>query len=404
MNTDESKSSLSSFNAEKWTYWLLILFGFSLPFSVAINNFFAISIVLLWIYQKKYHETWNLLQNSNVLKATVALFLLHIIGLLWTEDIAWGLHMLKKEWILLLMPIFMSMVKKQYIRDYIGAFLLAMSISELTSYLIWFEVIPPILKATVYDPTPFIHHTSYNPLLAFTVYLTGYYIFFDHTLSKMQKYTFVFFFITMSINMFITGGRAGQVGYVVVVTLLMFQYFNKHLLRAFATSILLLSGVFYMAYTNSVIFCNRVDLVKTDINNFNINRNTSVGMRINFALNSFEIIKENPWIGVGTGDYVKEYTKVNMKNSPTVNIQHHPHNMYLLEMVLFGIVGLLSLLAIFFFQIRYAWLSKDAMQKKLGYALALLFMVISLSDSYLLGHFTSMLFVYFSAFIYRPFR
>lgn len=385
-------------------YWLLILFGFSLPLSVAVNNFFALLLVVVWIYKKHYYTTWKLLKESNVLKAVVALFLLHIVGLLWTENLSWGLHMLKKEWVLLLMPIFMSMTEKKYIKDYITSFLLAMSISELVSYLIWFEIIPPILKASVYDPTPFIHHTSYNPLLAFALYLTGYYVLFGNTLTKVQKLIFGFFFITMSINMFITGGRAGQVGYIVIVSVLLFQYFHQYFIRALLVSIVFIGSIFTVAYTYSDIFHHRINLIESEITHFYENRNTSVGMRINFAMNALEIIKEHPLIGVGTGDYVVEYTKVNNKNSPNIEVRAHPHNMYLLEMVLFGILGLFGLLSVFYFQIQYALYTKDKLQKKIGLALPLLFMVISLSDSYLLGHFTSMLFVYFSSFIYRPFN
>ena len=39
-----------------------------------------------------------------------------------------------------------------------------------------------------------------------------------------------------------------------------------------------------------------------------------------------------------------------------------------------------------------------------GILLPLFFMILMLSDSYLLGHFTSLLFVFFSSFIYKDFE
>jgi len=396
--------SKSAFDVDSIGSWLLILFGFTLPLSVAVNNVFAVLIIVLWLYKKEYQQTWEIIKNSKVVIALLLLFSLHIIGLLWTEDVALGLKIMRKEWMFLLLPIMMSFVKREHIQYYISAFLIAISISEIFSYLIWFEVIPPFLRASLYDPTPFIHHTSYNPFLAFAIYLTGYYMLFDKTLSRMQKMLLLLFFFTMSVNMFITGGRAGQVGYLVVVVILFFQFFNKHFFRALFLSMLLLSAVLFTAYSSSQIFQDRAKLIVSEIENFNENKNTSVGLRINFAINTFEIIKEHPFIGVGTGGYEKNYKIINDKNSPDAELHGHPHNMYLFEMVQFGIFGLISLLSILYFQLRFAWKETNILRSKVGIALPILFSVIMLSDSYLLGHFTTMLFVFFSAFLYRPFN
>ena len=403
--------SRSAFNVDSAGSWLLILFGFTLPLSVAVNNLFAILIILLWLYKKEYQRTWEIIKNSKVVIAVLLLVLLHIIGMLWTEDVATGLQILKKQWMFLLLPMMMSFVKREHIQYYISAFLLAISISELLSYLIWFEVIPPFLRASLYDPTPFIHHTSYNPFLAFAIYLTGYYMLFDKTLSQMQKILLLLFFFTMSINMFITGGRAGQVGYLVVVVILFFQFFNKHFFRALLLSMLFLGTVLFAAYFSSQIFQDRVNVAISQIQNYHSDKNTStglrnnsVGLRINYAINTFEIIKEHPLIGVGTGGYEKSYKIINDKNSPGAEVHAHPHNMYLFEIVQFGIFGLISLLSILYFQLRFAWKETNVLRSKVGIALPLLFAVIMLSDSYLLGHFTTMLFVFFSAFLYRSFN
>lgn len=395
-------SSKPKFNPDILGSKILIVLGFSLPLSVAFNNLLVILLVLLWIYRGEYSKTLDLIKESKVLIAVLAFYILHIIGLLWTEDMSWGMHILRKEWILLLLPIMMSFVKKEHIRYYITAFLLAISLSELLSYLVWFELIPPILKATVYNPTVFIHHTSYNPFLAFAIYLTGYFILFDKTLRSSQKLLFVIFFVTMSINMFITGGRAGQVGYLIILTILLFQFFNTNFFKTFFITVVLLSGILFTAYLSSQVFHDRINLIVSDIKEFKTNKNTSVGLRINYAINTLEIIRENPLIGVGTGDFKNSYIEVNMKNTPSALVADHPHNMYLLEMAQFGILGLISLLFILYSQIKFSFTQKDRLRQNVGLALPLLFSIIMLSDCYLLGHYTTMLFVYFSSFLYRP--
>ena len=45
-----------------------------------------------------------------------------------------------------------------------------------------------------------------------------------------------------------------------------------------------------------------------------------------------------------------------------------------------------------------------SLSKDLGITLPLVFLVIMWSDSYLLGHFTTLLFVFFSSFLYKDFE
>jgi len=386
--------------------WLIILYAFSLPISVAVNNIFAALMLLFWLFRGNYIETWLLIKRSKVLQAFLLFIVLHIVGMLWTDDLSWGWHVFRKEWMFLFAPILMSLVKKEHIRYYLSAFLLSMTFSEIISYLIWFKAIPPIFHASIYDPTPFIHHTSYNPLLAVAIYLMGNFILFDQTLGIKQKLVLGFFVITMSINMFITGGRAGQVGYLFALTILFFQYFDKNFLKALFVSTLVVGGVFFTAYFVSQIFQDRIHLVVSEIENFDsdtTDMNNSVGLRINFVINTIEIIKKDPVIGVGTGDFKKRYEEVNREKTPNVVTAKHPHNMYLLEMAQFGLIGLAVLLYIFYTQISFAGTEKDHMRKRVGIFLPLFFMVIMLSDSYLLGHHTTNLFILFSAFLYRPF-
>ena len=209
--------------------------------------------------------------------------------------------------------------------------------------------------------------------------------------------------IAMTITMFITGGRAGQIMYFAMISILIFQFFNSQKIKALLTICLLVPGIFIVAYQTSPLFNERVDLTIQNTINFSENTQSSVGMRISFAMNSWEIIKENPILGAGTGDYPLEYNKVNMRNTPEIPYSTNPHNMYTLILVQLGLVGLVSMLYILYYQIKLSFSSDNKFLKDVGITLPLLFSVIMFSDSYLLGHFTSLLFVFFSSFLYKDF-
>ena len=91
---------------------------------------------------------------------------------------------------LLLLPVLYTIAKKEYFAQCVAAFTIAMTLSELTSYLVWFEIIPEIKNATVADPTPFMSHVSYNPILAFTIYILSHKLFFDKSLSSKMFFIY----------------------------------------------------------------------------------------------------------------------------------------------------------------------------------------------------------------------
>ena len=414
---------LGSFDLDRTYYYLIVLLAFLMPLTVAGANSVIVIICLLWLCSGNYKSKFNEIKSSNFLVSSIVFYFLHILGMLWTEDIAWGLHMLHKMWyFLLLLPVLFSIMKKEYIWPIIYAFLVAIAITEVISYLIWFEIITPFKSATLSNPTPFMSHVSYNPILAFAIYIVAHEIFFYKNLSKFQFSFYSFFLISMAFNMFITGGRAGQVMFFAAVSVLIFQFFNSEKIKSLLIIFITIPTIFFSAYQISDLFKYRVDSAIEDIIRYegvnledrtwsdkdNIyafaNINTPVGERISYALFSWEIFKTSPIFGVGTGDFPKEYKKLNKIYSPRMVTTSHPHNMYSLVGVQLGILGLLSLMSIFYFQIVQSFESSNRFIRDVGITLPLMYLLIMLSDSYLLGHYTTLMFVLFSSFLYKDFE
>ena len=396
---------LKSFNLDKTYQLLLILLAFFLPLTVFGANTIIVFIVIIWLFSGDYKSKFNKTINNKLLLASLIFFVLHLFGLLWTEDLSWGFHIVHKMWyFLLFFPVLFNIVKKEYVKYYITSFLLAISVTEVFSYLIWFQIISPFGSAEIYNPTPFMSHISYNPILAFAIYIVYHEVLFNKNLSQLRFLIYSFFAVTMSINMFITGGRAGQVVYFAIVAIMIFQFFNKNKIKALFAISILIPGIFFGAYLASPLFHERVDLAVKGAINYSEDRNSSVGMRLAFATNSWEIIEDNFLLGVGTGDFPLEYNKVNSQNTPEIPYSTNPHNMYTLILVQLGSLGLISMLSIFYYQIKIAIKNENKFFRDVGLSLPLIFLVVMLSDSYLLGHYTSLLFVFFSAFLYKDFE
>jgi len=394
-----------NFNLDMIFQYLLILLAFLMPLTVFGANLIIFLICLIWIFSGNYKSKFSQILNNRLIIASIVFFCIHLLGLIWTEDLTWGFHITHKMWYFIgLFPILYTIVRKEYIKHYVSAFLIAISITEICSYLVWFEVIDPFRYATVKNPTPFMSHISYNPILAFAIYLVLREAFFNKKITNFEFFLFGFFAISMTINMFITGGRSGQVMFFVMLAIFVFQFFNAQKIKSLLLISILIPGVFYTAYSTSNQFHERVDGAVKSIVSYSENKTSSVGQRITFAINSWEIIKANPIIGVGTGDFPEEYKKINQINTPEVPNTTNPHNMYTLVLVQLGCLGLISMMSIFYYQIKLSFNSSSRFIRDVGITLPLLFLVIMWSDSYLLGHYTSLVYIFFSSFLYKDFE
>ena len=176
-----------------------------------------------------------------------------------------------------------------------------------------------------------------------------------------------------------------------------FRINTKNIILGFVS----LALISYSAYIFNDKFKARFELAVDEISHLEkAHKNSSVGVRLRFLQNSLVLIKDNFLLGVGTGDFPEEYKAVNSLLSPEMPIATNPHNMYIFVMSHLGAFGL-----IFFFLVFYSlYKSLDIdspLYTNLGVGLIVFFIIINLSDSYLLGHFTSFLFVFFVSILYK---
>ena len=234
--------------------YLLIGYAFCIPISKAGTNLFEVLIILLWIYQGNWK--YKLEQyKSNPLIITFGIFIgFSLISIFWASSVAFALDYIGKYRHFLMIPIIYTSLDKKFLGHIFSAFLISMFLSEIMSYGIFFEfwTYKNVLPS---DPAPFMDHVSYSIYLAFTSMILLNKIFFETELK--YKVIYVLFFITVTSNLFLNGGRSGQVTFFII--LLILAILNaKHKLKAVAVSVLFLSITFFAAYNISPNF-QRID-------------------------------------------------------------------------------------------------------------------------------------------------
>lgn len=385
--------------------WLLILLAFMFMGSIAIGNLLLFLILVLWLLEGKFAEKFQQVKHNPFAWAAAAFVGLHFVGLLWTSDWEFAAFILKKEFKYLMVPVLITVLRKEHIHYYLLAFMLSMVVLVGISYGVYLDIIPPygiLGLEKVEDPTPFVGHIVYNPVLAFTLYLLLYAVFLRDDLSWKFKVLGLVLFVIMGINMFLTEGRMGQVVFLVLLALFVFQFYHGRVLKPVLLSLLLIATIAPAAYLLSPVVQKRVDVAIHEVENYREMPNSSVGLRVIMLLNSLEIIQENPVFGVGTGDYRQEYIRVNRQNFPEATrgeILNHPHNVYVQEMVQFGVFGLAMLFYMFYVMLRMYKQSTGPF-KPVMLAFPLFYAVIFFSDGYIMDHYLTFLFLWLGAILY----
>ena len=106
---------LERFNLEKTYQYLLVALAFLLPLTVSLANVIIVIICFLWLFSGDYKSKYNQIMSSKLMIASIVFYCIHVIGMLWTEDFQWGLHILHKMWyFLLLWPVLFTIVNKEY--------------------------------------------------------------------------------------------------------------------------------------------------------------------------------------------------------------------------------------------------------------------------------------------------
>ena len=384
--------------AGKINSWLIPLVAFSVPVSTSAVTILAMLVVFFWLLEADYDRKWREISSNKVCLAVLLYLGLYLIGLLWSENISSEMGMFKKQWKLFLMPVFLTALSGEHRGRVVYGFLAGLLLMMSGTYLAWFDLMH-YGGVTPEHPTRKLYHVVYNPMLALGFYLVMHELLWGRK-SVGLRLVLTVLALTMALNMFITEGRIGQVAFFALIAVLLLQYFRKKLYWGLLLSVIILPLFFAAGFKYSPTFHNRVTAAVEEVEQFKYNPQTSIGYRLHFWKISWEIIKDNPWFGVGTTDFKNSYWLKNKEISPKVMSTDNPHNQYVLIMCQFGVLGLAALLGIFAMQFRQAFTVDDQF-RRIRQAFPVFFLVIMLTESYLIVSETGFLFSLFCAVLYK---
>jgi O-antigen ligase len=377
---------------------LFVSLFFFIPSHVAPVYILTTLMLLLSLLEGRFREKWAILRDDSLFWIFQAFFWIFPLSLLWTEDLAAGLKMLGRYGFFLLSPLYLMVARRENAYKCILVFLAGIACAEVLAYYNWLQMhVAPEWPLGIRvdkeeeDTAPFVDHILYAPILAWAGYLAAYRFLFGETGHRAG---YGLLALATFGNLVFSGGRAGQVAFLALLVVLVFQRFARRPAFAAFLSAVLVSGIVAASYAGNDYFRARLDKAVDEIAHYEDTLNTSTGLRLTFNMNSARLFAEHPLLGVGAGDFTPEYARVHEQHSPGWVTTTNPHNQYLFVLTTTGLLGGSILLLVLFPPAQWRRQRDGLDHVRIG--LAVFIGVSCLFEDYLWRSNTSLLFVLFA--------
>ncbi|MFH1661016.1 MAG: O-antigen ligase family protein [Pseudomonadota bacterium] len=366
--------------------WLAFLVGFGLPISTAFDNLAAGALLLGWAVTGNWKQRWQRLRSNPASYAVGCLLLLAAVGMAWSQGgPKENLRYFEKYAALFLTLCLFTLPFDRSLRQMaLRGFACAAFVTAIVSFGFKFGIVPPswFPQRLPSNPAVFKLHITHG----FFVAIGGYFLMIEAMNSTDRRWRFGF-----GLAALLTAGNAlvieGRTGYVVLAALFAYLFIQRFRWRGAVVSVLLLATAVLVAqqFPDSAAMrrmATGVEELKAWQRGEKVEESSSMGVRMQFATTSLNLISAHPLLGVGTGGFEVAYRAVTPEGNVFTN---NPHNQYLLTTVQLGLVGLVVLLALFIVLWRVSG-HFDFTDRLLARGVLLAYLVGNLFNSFLYDH------------------
>jgi O-antigen ligase len=241
----------------------------------------------------------------------------------------------------------------------------------------------PLLHGTDGNYPAFRTHTYHNLFISWVVAGLLSSLLWGKVKSRNLQIAVILVLVILVLDaLFLVRGRSAQILLLIMVGLLCLRRWG---LRALLPTVIATAVLLPSLYVTSPVIREGTALAIQDLQERSRGNegSTSLGLRMEFAQNTLEIIKEAPIFGQGTGSFRHNYEQLTgfTKASHGERACHNPHNDYLWlwsEVGLLGALGLMGILLAFVYEARRL----TGAQKFSMEAIALSMLVGTLANSF----------------------
>ena len=138
----------------------------------------------------RYVEKWKKAAGNRALQLFLLIFILHLVGLLWSSDLAYGLKLVKIKLPLLALPVIIATspsLGMLRVRRILLVFSLAVSAASMASVLKLVGWLPGGIEG-YRDLSLFVHHIRFSLMIVLSLLISVYFLFIKrHSISRLER-------------------------------------------------------------------------------------------------------------------------------------------------------------------------------------------------------------------------
>lgn len=327
--------------SEQIAIFFLELGTFFLALSPLLSRHFLILAVVFSVLAGHWGDACYVVKRLKFIQWSIALIVLLAISLSYTiTSVKHGLTALFHYTKLLYIPFLLALVTSLELRKRIIYCLISSAIvASLLILLAHWNILSVSLfrySSVLFGQQP--EGYLVNPIPASVILAFAFYFSLDFFFKKKYKFYFLSIAIFLFFSLFAVNSE--RTGCFIAIILLVFLLFRYTTSKNYIWPLLMVLLLSFLSYQIFPAFQNRVKDLVSNFSTQSASQNTSIGLRIQFALNSFTIIKQHPLLGVGVGGFPQAYKKTGGMVVVANTLLNDPHNSYLLIAVQLGITGL----------------------------------------------------------------
>ncbi len=389
---------------------LLVALFFLIPTQIAPAYVLSGVMLALWFFEGRFAAKWRALSANPVFWIFQAYFAWYVVSLAWTDDLAAGVGMVSRHLFFLLAALYFTVARREHTSRYLVAFGAGVLLCELLASYNWMQLNlypqwPAGWRAAkdAMETAPFVDRIMFGPTLAFAGYIAAWQAL-ECRRDGRSGAAWAWassWLVTIGVLSF-SGSRTGLLGFSLMMAVLTLQTLARHRVWAAVGAAVVLVGTAGGLYAMSdTTTRQRVLDGFSEASDIDGAVNMSIPLRYTMAVNTIHIIAEQPWLGVGAGDFVSTYKDMNARRSPAWNTPRNPHNQLLFTVATTGVLGGALLIAVWF---APPWINRHRRDSlgALRVGLPVFFFTICLAESYLWRSNTALMFALFSALLYGP--
>jgi len=316
-------------------YALLMTMAVSLPLSKAFMSIFTGCLMLNWLIEGHFQVKLQRLKQRKSVLLFISVFFLYLIGLLWTKSTQWGMHDLKIQLPLLILPLVIGTseaLNQRQVKRIIYVFSAAVILASLCSIfaLLGFS------GKVIHDPREmslFISHIRFSLLINISIFSLFWFFLKVEKKNVLEKTLLLMAMLWLTIFLVILKSATGWIVFLIVSSVVIFQNIltiknrsGRVVLLGVLLSIFLLPAI-YIGYVTQQFYT--IEKLPSDLSK----ERTSRGNAYMYDLNNKELENGHYTYLFINDDELREVwnkrSKINYDSTATSGYNHYVLYRYL---------------------------------------------------------------------------